>query len=263
LGASTEALSRGLKAGVKVTPKCIHAYDLAIWNRDGFDKYLSDPKVKAKLGSARYEHGQSYWPLLQKLLEEHQDLVDFRIGDIVKKIHSDQPVEIAFYDLLKNYERDWAVFQALGPKYISGKTLIIQQDYFYDEAIDCKIRQEFLAPYFEFVGAFGTSGVFRLVYPLPNSYFERDPLLSLSVNVKGELLRQAADRIPLSKYQMYASLAIVRFWILNGMKEQAAAELSRQERVISESKPTSPRVWQIVKYLWRQIEDFAPTEKVR
>lgn len=245
LGASTEAICCGLKDSGKSKPKIVHSYDIALWNAAGFDKYLNDPKVIEKIGDDRFSDGENYFPLLKKLLEEHLELIDFRIGDVVKIIHEDDYVEIAFFDLLKNYERDWAVFKALGPRYLPGRTLVIQQDYFYEEAIESKIRQEYLSPFFEFVGAYGSSAVFRLIKPLPRDFFEQDPVSALSVGEKVRLLKQAANRISVSKFQMYATLAVINYMMLNRRYVEADHELATLEKLMSESKLTSPRAKKI------------------
>ena len=245
LGASTHAFCHGLRAGGRATQKVVHAYDIAIWSKAGFDKYLGNPAVLEKLGSRSYSDGESYQPLLEDLLSEHDDLVDLRIGDIVNEIRTDRPVEIAFFDLLKNGTRDWAVFKTLGPHYIAGKTIIVQQDYFYEDALENKIRQEYLSPYFEFLGAFGSSGVFKLIKELPSHMFEKDVLESLPTSEKFRLLKQAVNRIPVSKFQMYASLGVIRFLILNNQKAEARSELDQLDRVMMDSKHTSPRARQI------------------
>jgi hypothetical protein len=253
LGASTEAFSQALKQAGRAVPKSIHAYDVALWNSAGFDKYLEQPAVKDKVGAISYRDGESFFPLLQRLLAQHLELIDFRIGDIVEQVRTENPVEIAFFDCLKNYERDWAVFRALGPHYVPGKTFVIQQDYFYEEAIENKVRQEFLSPYFDFIGGYASSGVFKLQRPVPREYFERDPVLDLSVEDRVALLEQAARRIAPSKYRMYAELAVVRFLAQEGRREQASEELSRLERDMLRSKLASPRAVQVAKLLRRQL----------
>lgn len=253
LGASTEAFSQGLKTAGKAAPGIIHAYDIALWNSAGFDKYLEHPDVINKAGAIAYKDGEDYFPLLQRLLAQHLDLIDFRIGDIVKEVRADGPVEIAFFDCLKNYERDWAVFKALGPHYIPGKTFVIQQDYFYEDAIENKVRQEFLSPYFDFIGNYASSGVFRLQRAIPPQYFEADPVLHLSVDERAALLKQAAARIAPGKYQMYAALATVRFLAREGHREQALEEFERLEQEILGSKLASPRALQVAATLRQQL----------
>jgi len=253
LGASTVAFCEGIRSAGMRPGKVVHAYDIALWSKAGFDKYLDAPAVRAKTGDVSFEEGQSYRTLLEALLADYRDLLDLRIGDVVKEMRSDRPVEIAFFDLLKNYDRDWAVFKALGPHYMPGKTFVVQQDYFYEDAIDCKLRQEFLSPYFTFVAAVGSSAVFQCTKAIPASYFQDDPVSRLSAKDRIKLMQQAAGRIPLSKYQMYASLAVVRLMMQSGEHALADFELSRQELVMKYSKLTSPRALQIAKAMRRQI----------
>ena len=253
LGASTEAFCRGLQIkGIK-SKKIVHSYDIAIWNTKGFDKYLNHQDVLNKIGTVNFKDGDNYLPLLERLLEEHQELIDFRIGDIVKEVRTNQEVEIAFYDLLKNYERDLACFNALGPYYVPNKTIIVQQDYFYENAIESKIRQEFLSPYFEFVGSVGSSGVFRCIRTIPSEYFGHDPITELTVDQKINLIKQAANRIPLSKFQLYTLLAAVSLMIQNGRKEESLFELGQIEKIMANSNLKPPRVLKIIQKLHQKL----------
>src|SRR5690606_4709143 len=108
LGGSTNAFATGLKdnpvAMAKAVAKPIHSYDIAIWV-SGMDKYLKRPAVKRALKGMRVRKSLSFYPVLKKLLREHLDLVDFRIGDIAITARGDAPIEIAFYDCLKTNER--------------------------------------------------------------------------------------------------------------------------------------------------------------
>ena len=147
LGASTNAFGHGIRDNVAVYEavtkrgfKPIHAFEIAIWVAAGFDRYLEIPAVKEAMAGEVYQDGESYLPMLKRLLAPHAELIDFKIGDIVKTAAVDIPVEIAFYDCLKNYERDWAAFKAFTPHFIPGHTVVIQQDYFFEDAIDNKIH---------------------------------------------------------------------------------------------------------------------------
>ncbi|MDH4480043.1 MAG: hypothetical protein QE283_09235 [Rhodoferax sp.] len=254
LGASTEAFCRGLKENGIKTKKIVHAYDIALWNSKGFDKYLQNPGVLDKIGPVDFKDGDNYQSLLEKLLEEHSDTIDFRIGDIVEQVRTNEDVEIAFYDLLKNYERDLACFNALGPHYVANRTIIVQQDYFFENAIDSKVRQEFLSPYFEFIGAIGSSGVFKCIRKIPTEFFEKDPIKKLTVDDKIKLLKQAAGRIPISKFQIYTSLAVVGLMIQSGRKEEGISELQEVEKAMKYAKLTPPRAAKIIEKLKDKLE---------
>ena len=255
LGASTEAFCRGLKANGIKTKKIVHAYDIAIWNSKGFDKYLQNAGVIEKIGQVDFKDGDNYQPLLEKLLEEHKDTIDFRIGDIVDQIRTNEDIEIAFYDLLKNYERDLACFNALGPYYAANKTIIVQQDYFFENAIDSKIRQEFLSPYFEFIGAVGSSGVFKCIEKIPSTFFDQDPIKQLTVDEKIKLIKQAANRIPISKFQIYTALAVVGFMIHSGRKEEGISELQDIEKAMKYANLKPPRATKIIEKMKGKLEE--------
>lgn len=252
LGASTNAMGWGVKDSVnalnqvrKLGNKPIQAYDIALWNSAGFDKYLKDPLVKDAVGDYSFKNGDNYDFLLKRLLSHHFDLIDFHIGDIIKKAYvpDGQTVEIAFFDCLKNYERDWAAFKAFAPSYVPGSTIVIQQDYFFEDALENKIRQEFLCQYFECIGVVDTSAIFRLTRPIPSEYFVSDPLLSLSVDEAIALLEVASRRAEGLAFKIYAEVGVVRYMIKNDRLEDARLRLSEIERMANSLKsPHRPSV---------------------
>lgn len=231
LGASTNAFASGIKAGPVAAKvgrsgfKPLNSYDLAIWV-GSMNRYLEKESVKKALKGRSPRRGQSYLPILEELLAHHRDLIDFRIGDIVELASADRPIEIAFYDCLKTGERDSAAFKAFAPHFIPGKTIVIQQDYFYESAPDLKIRQEFLAPYFSYLGGEASSAVFRLEKALPETYFRDDPVPALSIEKKVDFLLQAADRTEEPRFRLYARLSAVDFLAEHGMRDRARLLLS-------------------------------------
>jgi hypothetical protein len=258
LGASTNAFACGIKDNrqtyFRLTQrgaKPIVAYEIAIWLSEGFDKYIDVPAVKKALEGHLYHNGDSYFPSLQRLLAPHLDLIDFRIGDIEKLADTDQPVEIAFYDCLKTYERDLVAFNKFAPHYIPKHTIVVHQDYFFDDALDLKIRQEFLSPYFSYLGDAATSAVFRLEKSIPSEFFEHDPVTGLSVAERTCLLEAAAARVSAPAFRIYTELAVVRFLIDNNCLDEAMERLVKIENTIGRiSLPPRPaevarslRVW--------------------
>lgn len=226
LGASTNAFATGIKANPAVAgrmvggEKLIHSYDIAIWVKS-MDHYLETEATKRALKGRNIDHGENFFPILRELLAAHLDLVEFRIGDIVTLASADRPVELAFYDCLKTPDREAAAFRAFAPHYIPGRTIVIQQDYFYESATALKIRQEFLSPYFEYLGAEATSAVFRLKDPIPAEYFETDPNHHLPLEHKMSLLFQAADRCTEPKCRTYGLLAVVELLAEAGEPDRA------------------------------------------
>jgi hypothetical protein len=237
LGASTHAFAVGVKANPRIKDnrgaKPINSYEIAIWVED-FARYLTYPGVAEKTAGMTFAADQSYLPQLKNILADDLDVVDLRIGDVVVEARADRPVEIAFYDCLKNYERDWTGFKVFGPHLIPGHSIVIQQDYFFHGAIDLKIRQEALANYFTYLGDVATSAVFRLERPLPDRFFKEDPVLALSAAQRAQLLLQASRRPELPGFQVSAQLAAVLFMIENGLYDQATDELEIAEEIIAE-----------------------------
>lgn len=225
LGASTNAFAKGIRendnTGGKARDfKAINSYDTAIWVQS-MNRHVKAQAVRRALGGRSLRKGQSFLPILRKLLAPHLDLIDFRIGDIVETATADRPIEIAFFDCLKTAERDAAAFKAFAPWYVPGKTIIVQQDYFYELAPDLKIRQEYLSPYFSYLGSEATSAAFRLERALPKSYFLEDPIAELSLGDKIALLERAADRCNDIKFRLYARLAVVQYLADAGYRNRA------------------------------------------
>jgi hypothetical protein len=147
----------------------------------------------------------------------------------MKTASADRPVEIAFYDCLKSKALDWAVFKVFAPHYLPGRTVVVQQDYFFEGALDNKIRQEFLAPYFTYLGGMSTSAVFRLDKALPQEFFDKDPIDSLSANEQRELLVRAASRTTEPKWRLYVQMSEVLFTAQNIDRGQALELLDEIE----------------------------------
>lgn len=259
LGASTNAFAHGVRNGRAASRpgfgsfKPIHSYDIAIWAA-GMNRYLEAPATQRALAGRTIRPGQSFRPILEDLLSAHADLVEFRFGDIVRTAAADRPVEIAFYDCLKTGERDAAAFRAFGPHYLPGRTVVVQQDYFFEDAADLKIRQEFLAPYFSYLGGESTSAVFRLDKPLPERFFREDPVAGLSVEEKTGLLMQAAGRSRDPKFEAYGRLAVVDFLAGEGRIDAARERLAEVERAVSRApNGFGPRMAQALAALHQKI----------
>jgi hypothetical protein len=196
------------------------------------DKYLERPAVKRALRGMRVKKNRSFLPVLKKLLGAHLDLVDFRIGDIAMTARGDAPIEIAFFDCLKTNERDLAAFRAFAPAYIPGRSIVIQQDYFFEGAYYNKIRQEYFSPYFTYLGEEATSAIFRYENEIPPELIELDPISSLSIDEKVELLDKVVKRTAQPKGRIYSELAIVGFLVQEGVHKQATERLLEVEKTI-------------------------------
>jgi hypothetical protein len=261
LGASTIALATGLKDNSLSrypTAKPIQSYDLAIWVAS-MDRYLENANVQKVLGDASLQPGDSFEPVLKRVLEPYSDLVELNIGNIIDTARSDHPVEIAFYDCLKSDDRDLAVFRAFAPSYIPGTTIVLQQDYFYESAAPNKIRQEHFSDYFEFIGQVANTAVFRCLANLPDAALRGDPVAELSLATKVDLLERAALRAGDNKTRILTRLSIVEFLIEHGEAALAAQRLERVEAEMGQCSlaEITRRPENIARGFWRRIQEVA------
>lgn len=222
LGASTNAFACGLAAGKRVpaNAKPIRSYDLAIWVAS-MDRYLERPEVRNFIGCDRLADGASYAATLQRILAHHADVVDLVIGNIIRTARATGPVEIAFFDCLKAADRDLAAFNAFGPHFMPGHTLVLQQDYFYEGAADHKLRQELYADCYRFVGQVGSTAVFQVMHALPTEAFRRDVIPDLPICDRIALLRQAAGRADGPKGALLVELSLLEHLIDIGATDAA------------------------------------------
>jgi hypothetical protein len=111
--------------------------------------------------------GDSFADLVKANVQTVTDLVDLRIGDIQETGMIEQPIEILFLDVLKLPEINRFVVENYYPRLIPGKSVVIQQDYFYDLLPYIKIYQEYFSDYFTYVGEIGSTGVFLCTAKIP------------------------------------------------------------------------------------------------
>ncbi|RZJ43248.1 MAG: hypothetical protein EON87_12600 [Brevundimonas sp.] len=235
LGASTRAFAQGVRDGGHAPSwgKPINSYDIAIWVR-GMNKYLTRPQVQKTLkGMEPPVVGKSFAPTLKALLADDLDLIDLRLGDIVELASADRPIEIAFYDCIKTYDRDLAAFRAFGPHYTPDRTIVVQQDYFYWTAPEHRVRQEFLADYFRFEGQVRSTAVFRCIKALPEAWFEADPVAALSPEEQVRLIDRAADRATADfalETRLSAAVALAAAGRMDAAERRVAEVLADNDR---------------------------------
>jgi hypothetical protein len=197
LGASTLAFGAGLEAN-PVTPRAAER-----WGRPmrSFELGIVNPgmlRIFAKNGiGADLALDSSFEPLLRERLQPVAHLTELRVGDVMKTGHVDEPVEILFLDLLKLPEIATYCLREYFTKLVPG-AFVIQQDYFIESLPFIKTMQETFAAYFEFIGAVGASGVFRLVQPIPAeaiaAYSDPGPAPEDHVRCAEVALTRAASR---------------------------------------------------------------------
>ncbi len=167
LGASTRCFGEGLRSNprqediVRALPRPIVSYERAIVNPNM-------PRFFRKHGlPVSAAPGESFEAELRRLIEPVKELVDLRIGDFMDAPELDRPVEILFLDILKSSALSLRAFRLFYPRLIPGHSLVVHQDYFFEELPWIKTHQEGLANYFDFVGEVGSSAVFRCRKAVP------------------------------------------------------------------------------------------------
>ena len=139
LGASAVCLAEGLRRN----PKCREIMAGPTFQRmkpiQGYERgIIKAPKRKnvnleKRVGDFTYRLGESFVPIIEKQTENFQDLVELNIGDFNQaQWNIEDPIEICFIDLAKTPELNQHAFEILFPAFIPGKTLLVQQDFFFD-----------------------------------------------------------------------------------------------------------------------------------
>ncbi|WP_428672440.1 class I SAM-dependent methyltransferase [Roseibium sp.] len=224
LGASTAAFAQGLRENPNCANGCanrIVSYDIARWVKS-MDRYLETLTDLPGVEVPELQPGQSFEPLLRQLLSTYQPMIDLKIGDLLKMAPSfAQPVEIAFFDCLKTYERDFAAFRSFTPHYIEGHTVIFQQDYFYESAAYNKVRCEYYIDHYEYLGQVDDTAVFLYLKKIDIPADEADPVKNLPAGEKVRLIDLAADRAQSQKKRLLVRLSALELLIDEGQHELA------------------------------------------
>lgn len=169
LGASTRCFGEGLRANARYEefrqnwPQPVVSFERAIVNPNMPDFF----KRHGMAFSA--ERGESFETELRRNIEPVKDLVDLRIGDIMQTAEVTQPVEILFLDILKDPRVSARTVRAFFPRLIAGRSVVIQQDYFYERLPWIKTHQEIFRDYFDFVGEIGSSAIFLCIKEIPEA----------------------------------------------------------------------------------------------
>jgi predicted O-methyltransferase YrrM len=110
-----------------------------------------------------YKSGDSFADLLEEYVAPCKDLVELRIGDILECGEINDRIEICFLDVLKNPNIAAFAIKQYFPKLIPGRSIVIQQDYFFEGLPFIKTYQEYFSDQFEYVGEVGSSAIFRCI----------------------------------------------------------------------------------------------------
>jgi hypothetical protein len=169
LGGSTQCFADGLRENERTAGACAR-FGRPILSLERAIVSPTMPGFFARHGFGQhYVKGDSFADLLGQIIEPHRDLAELRIGDIKEVGAVDAPIEILFLDVLKNAKIAQFAFNEYYPNLIPGRSIVIQQDYFFDGLPFIKVYQEHLGPYFEYLGEVGSSAVFRCIAKVPDA----------------------------------------------------------------------------------------------
>jgi len=172
LGASTRCFGEGLRAN----PRYVEFRQR--WQQPvvSFERAIVNPNMPPffeRHGMAfTASTGESFEAELRRNVEPVKDLVDLRIGDILHTAEINHPIEILFLDILKHPQVSVHTIRSFYPKLIAGRSVVIQQDYFYDRLPWIKTHQEILREYFDFAGEIGSSAIFLCTKEIPEAAVE-------------------------------------------------------------------------------------------
>jgi len=167
LGASTTCFGAGLRENSNLQ----HA--LGEWKRPvvSFERGIVTPTMpaffKRNALDIDLKPGDSFEALVRANVKPVSDVVDLRIGDILETGKIEDPVEILFLDVLKLPEINKFVVENYYSRLIPGRSIVVQQDYFYDLLPYVKTYQEYFADYFTYIGEIGSTGVFLCKEKIP------------------------------------------------------------------------------------------------
>lgn len=169
LGTSTECLAKGLVENTRVADRAgrIHSYDLFICtpaNRAAYGPWLDRCNVNA---------GDSFLPAVEKHLGTYRDLIQFNPGDILRQSWIGRPIEVLFIDMANNWLLSDHIVRHFFPALMPKHSLIIHQDYLFQQMPWLPITMEYFSDYVEIVGNADCSMAFRLTRPIPNDMLQR------------------------------------------------------------------------------------------
>lgn len=181
-GSSSVSLAEGLKANrffrtiLDRIEAPIVSYDIGL--------LPAPPGAKAAItrefGKYKYTWGESFVPILKDNIAGHEDVIDLRIGDFLNETWpAEDPIEICFIDLAKTNELNVRCFQQLFPAFVPGRTLLVQQDFFFDRLPWIKVLMGYLEEHFDWLGQAGPSSLYRYRSQIPASKYAIDPYTDL------------------------------------------------------------------------------------
>jgi hypothetical protein len=161
LGGSTRAFAAGIRQNKHLT-KILDRWPRPILS---LERGVVSPTMPAFFQrnyiGAHYQPGDSFADLLAEFVAPCADLVELRVGDIVEHGRTKDRIEILFLDVLKNPKIAAFAVAEYFPRLIPGRSIVVQQDYFFESLPFIKTYQEFFQEQFDYVGEIGSSAIFR------------------------------------------------------------------------------------------------------
>jgi hypothetical protein len=107
--------------------------------------------------------GDSFGHVIESHIAPVRELVDLRLGDVLQTGRIDAPIEILFLDVLKAASVSKFAVRNYFPRLIPNRSIVIQQDYFFEDLPHVKVHQEFFCSKFVYLGELGSMALFRCV----------------------------------------------------------------------------------------------------
>lgn len=230
LGASTRCFGEGVRENQNLQAA------LAKWDRPviSFERGIVTPTMPAffKRNSldVALKPGDSFTDLVRANVQPVADVVDLRLGDIQETGKINEPIEILFLDVLKLPEINKFVVENYYSRLIPGRSIVIQQDYFYDLLPYVKTYQEYFASYFTYLGEIGSTGVFLCKDKIPQeATLDIEGKLSSDdqLRLAGVALQRSID--PTRRFLMALSKARLMRKLQGAKAAQAYLEYTKNE----------------------------------
>jgi hypothetical protein len=220
MGSSTFCFATGLNENPNTRTGTIHSYDRAIVT-EGMANYQT---VRDRIGAP----GTDFGNYLRTTVESIGRPIVLHLGDIMQMSYSGK-IEILFLDILK----DRSIFRHCNRIFmgclIGGRSLVVQQDYFWYENWYINAYMEMLSDYFLMVDSAETSCVFLNTSAVPAALYETDPLEQLSrLEIISLLDRSTARSTTIFQYVM-SELCTVGYALANGGLPEADIRLAKLE----------------------------------
>jgi len=231
LGASTMCFGSGLAANARVNDIVSRLDRPIITYERGVISDNMQPTLR-RHGVDLPTDG-SFAGALENNIASVRQYVNLLIGDIMTSQWGDAPIEILYLDILKTPNIQDYVCATFFPSLQVG-SIVLQQDYLIDGSVHIKLKQEWLADYFDYVGEIASMAIFEITKPIPLEVAKFDVRHNASAAEQFRLIDQAKQRTEDENRQFLIDLCKVRHMITLRQTDEA-------RRVYEEVQRTYPR----------------------